>query len=81
MHRHRGVAEHGFRSGRRDGETNRRILFKRVFDRVQFPFDIFVLDFDVGEGGEAAGTPVDQPLSSIDQSFLMQSDEDFQDGF
>ena len=37
--RHRAIAEHRFRSGGRDGETNRRILFERIVDRVQFPFD------------------------------------------
>ena len=40
-----------------------------------------MLDFDVGQGGQTARTPIDQPFAAIDQSVFVEADEDFEDGF
>src|SRR6185295_12138277 len=70
--RHRTIAEHGFRSGRRDREPDRWILFEWIVDRVQFSFDIFVFNLDVRQSREATRAPVDQPLTSINQPIFME---------
>src|ERR1700682_2029741 len=78
--RHRAITEHSFWSGRRDGETNRWILFERVIDEIQFPCDLLMLDFYIGQGCETARAPIDQPLPSINQPVFIKPYEDFQDG-
>ena len=40
-----------------------------------------MFDFDVRQCGHAAGAPIDQPLSSINQFVFIETDENFQDGF
>lgn len=39
-----------------------------------------VLDLNVGKGGETAGAPINQPVSAINESFPMQTNEDFANG-
>src|SRR5581483_12015535 len=74
-----GVAQHrlGPRGG--DGQGGARIIRQRIEDVVHLASDVFVLDFDVGQRGEAAGAPVDEPLASINETVLVKADEDLAD--
>ena len=47
---------------------------------VELSLDVFMFYFNVREGCQTAGAPVDQPLSTVDQSIFMQPYEDFEDG-
>ena len=56
------------------------MIIERIADRIQFSYDVFVLDFDVRQGGEATGAPIDQSIISIEQSIFVESNEDLADG-
>jgi len=65
------IAQHrlGPRSG--DGQGGVRIIRQRIADVVHLASGVFVLDFDVGQCGEAARAPVDEPLAPIDQAVFV----------
>jgi hypothetical protein len=46
----------------------------------QLAGDLLVLDLDVGQGGQAAGAPVDDPPAPVQQALLVQGDEHLADG-
>ncbi|MBA7690921.1 hypothetical protein ES703_99457 [subsurface metagenome] len=60
-----GIAEYRLRSGSRHGDKIFIVIRQRIADIVQVPADIFMLHFKVGDGGSAAGAPVDNPLSPV----------------
>ena len=80
MHRDCSVAQHGFRACGRHDHRLARVLCERITNVEQFSLDVFMLDFDIGESGQAAGAPIDQALAAIDQAVLKQADEDLDDG-
>jgi len=41
---------------------------------------LLVLNLLVGEGGVAAGTPVDEVVAAVDEPLLVQTDEDLAHG-
>ena len=73
VHRHRGVAEHGLRPG---GGDHDRVVAVAVPDRDQFAVLVAVVHLDVGQRGQAARAPVDDPLGPVDQAVVVQPLED-----
>ncbi len=79
MHRDRGVAEHGLRPRRGDGDEMPRLPLDRIFDVPEMPLHLDALDFEIGDGGLQAWVPVDQTLVLVDEALLVEFDEDLQD--
>ncbi len=52
---------------------------ERVTDVVELAEALFVLDFEVGDGGLDAGVPVDDVGSAVDEALLVEADEGFFD--
>jgi len=61
---HGGVAQHRLRAGRGNDEEFIGAL-QRVLDVVKLALRLLIDDLEVGEGGAAAGAPVDEPLAPI----------------
>ena len=54
------------------------VLFRyRVADVPEVALRFGVFDFEVGEGGLAAGAPVDHVLAAVDEALFVEADEDF----
>ncbi|GBD19213.1 hypothetical protein HRbin27_01717 [bacterium HR27] len=72
MHRHPGVAEHRLRTRRRDDE---RLLtpLDRIAQEVKRPFELLVIDLEIGKRRHAARAPVDEPLAAVDQPLVVES--------
>ena len=75
--RHGGVAEHGLGSCRGDDDA---VVSVAVADRDELAVVVGVVDLDVGQRGEAARAPVDDPLGPVDQPVVVQPLEDRLDG-
>jgi hypothetical protein len=52
----------------------------RVANLPDFALRVLVHNFEVGDGGDAARTPVHDVLAAIDQAFFVEADEGFADG-
>src|SRR6476659_4200772 len=63
VYSHRSVAEHGFWTRCRDDQCGVWVVCKRISDVIQLSSNIFMLHFDVGQGGQTARTPIDQTLA------------------
>jgi hypothetical protein len=74
MHRHTGVAQHRLGAGRGHGH-GAVAVGERVADVDEFPVDVLVFHFDVGQGGVAPGTPVDDPVRPVDEPLVVEPDE------
>src|SRR3989304_10504146 len=76
----RGVSEHGLGPGGRHrdspGTVNERVRYVYQLANV-----VLVFDLDLGNGGPAARTPVDDAVASIDQPLFVETDEHLPDGF
>ena len=74
-----GVAEHGFRTGGRDGDAAGSVgeIVAHMVDGAQA---FFGFDFEVGDGGLELRVPVDDVGSAIDEALLVEADEGFLDG-
>ena len=67
---HGGVAEHGFRPRRGDGQGFRFARLRiddRIFDVPEMSLDFFVDDLVVGNRGLELAVPVDHPVAAIDE--------------
>ena len=73
VHRDRGVAEHGLDPG---GGHDDLVVAVAVPDRDQLAVVVGVLHLDVGQRGQAARAPVDDPLRPVDQAVVEQPLED-----
>ncbi len=73
MHRHRGVTQHRLGPGGRDHDG---VVTVPVPDRDQFAVLVAVVHLDVGQRGEAARAPVDDPLGPVDEPVVEQALED-----
>ena len=62
--RHRGVAQHGLGAG---GGHHDAVVAVPVPDRDEFAVLVAVVHLDVGQGGQAARAPVDDPLGAVDE--------------
>ena len=75
-----GIAEHGLGTGGSElqvaGAVGEGIA--QVPERTVF---LFIFDFGIGDGSHAVGAPVDEALSTVDEVFLIETVEDFDDGF
>ncbi len=74
MNRHRGVPEHGLRTG--GGHYNLAAPGQGIGDVVDAALLLLVLHFQVRQGGLAAGAPVDDVVPAIDQALFKKPDED-----
>lgn len=72
-----GVAQHGLGAGRGDDDL---LVTRAVADGDELAVVVAVLDLDVGQGRQAAGAPVDDPLGAIDEPVVEQLLEDRLDG-
>ena len=77
VHGDRGVAEHRLGPG---GGDHDRVVAVAVADRDELALVVGVLDLDVGQRGQAARAPVDDPLGPVDQAVVEQPLEDGEDG-
>src|SRR5690606_38430263 len=74
VHRDRGVAQHRFGPGGGHGDVAVAAQ-QRVADVVQLAVPLFVLHFDVRQGGGAGRTPVDDIVALVDQAPLKEVHE------
>jgi len=75
-----GVAEHGFGAGGGDGKELAGGADDGVADFPDFA-DAFVMDdFEVADGGEAAGAPIDHVAAAVDEAVAVEAKEGFEDG-
>ena len=65
MNRHRGVAEHGLRSGGGDDQRLARVVRQRITNMPEMAVGLFVNHLDIRQRGLAARAPIDQPLRTI----------------
>ena len=71
MHRHRGIAEHGLGPG----SGHHQITVTNgigIADMVELAGGGFVLHLQIGQGGTAAGTPVDDVVSPVDEPLVIE---------
>ncbi len=73
MHCDGGVAEHGLGAGRGDGQVPS--VTERIAEVPELAILFLLLRLLVGEGGEAAGAPVDDVVAAVDEVLLVQPDE------
>ena len=73
MHGHGGVAKHRFHPGGGDVDRVRAVA---VPDRDQLAVVVGVVNLDVGQRGQAARAPVDDPLRPVDEPVVEQPLED-----
>ena len=76
MHRDRGVAEHGFGTGRRDHDKAPRLALDRIADVPQKALGLAAVDLEIGDHRVHLRVPVDQPLVAVDEPLAVQLDED-----
>src|SRR4030042_3185549 len=70
INRHCGIAEVGLRSGSRHGD--KAVTFSyRIAKIIQIAGYVFMLDFQIRKGSLAAGTPVYNSLTSINQTLII----------
>ena len=79
MHRDAGVAEHGFRPGRRDRDEPAGQLRHRIADMPQRALGLAALDFEIGDHRVHLRVPIDEPLVAVDQPFAIERDKDAAD--
>ena len=75
MDGYRGVPKHSFWTGRCYNKRGVGIINQRIANMIQLSVNLLMFDFDVGEGSQASRAPVDQSLTSVNQAFLIQTDE------
>ncbi len=83
IHRDRRITQH--RLGPRGRHRNEvsgagvpaRHRLERIADEVELPVNVLVRDFEVGKRGFAARAPVNQRPLAVNQTLLMEPDEDF----
>ena len=76
----RSIAHHGLRPcGGHDQVTI--AIFEGVFEMVEFSHNLLMLYFQIGEGGLASWTPVDDIVAPVNQPLLIESDENLFDCF
>ena len=76
IHGDSGIAEHGF--GARGRHRDEFIgSDDGIANLPEFSGDIFVLHFEIGDGGLAARAPVDDIFAAINQAFFVEADENF----
>ena len=79
VHRHAGVAEHGFGAGGGDDDVAAAVG-ERIADVPQVAGLVGVLHLGVGKGGQAVGAPVDDAAALVDQALVVQLAERLADG-
>ncbi len=79
IHRHRHVGNDGLRAGGGDGNVLvarlSSLVQQGVADVPEVISVLLVLHLQVGQGGLAAGAPVDNPLAPIDEAVAIEVDE------
>ena len=76
---HGGIAQHGFGTG--GGQLQHFAGFLHGIEDVpEIAVLFFVFHFGVGNGGVAAGAPVDQAVALIDETFFIQAHKHFAHG-
>ncbi len=79
MDGHGGVAQHGFRPG--GGHHDAALaLGEGIANLVEMAVQLLVFHFQVGQGGVAAGAPVDDALAPVDEPLFVELDEHLADG-
>ncbi|OPY11787.1 MAG: hypothetical protein A4E69_02628 [Syntrophus sp. PtaB.Bin138] len=76
---HRRIAQHRFRTGGRHDDLTTAVG-KGVADVPEGAGFLLVLHFQIGDGGVAAGAPVDDVIPLIDQILIVEADKNFPDG-
>src|SRR5580658_6283271 len=78
------VAEHGFRARGGDGQILAGfaavIAMDGVADLPEVALVLVVDDFEVADGGLAAGAPVDDVRAAVDEALVIEAGEGFADG-
>ena len=78
MDRDGAVAEHRLRSRRGDDQVA-LAGGERVFEMPEFAGLVFREDLEIGQCGVKDGIPVDESFAPVDQTFVIQFDEDLHD--
>ncbi|OPY86790.1 MAG: hypothetical protein A4E72_01611 [Syntrophus sp. PtaU1.Bin208] len=79
MHGHGRVAQHGFWTGGRHDDLATAVG-QGIADVPEGTGLLLVLHFQIGDGGMAAGAPVDDIIPLINQIFVIKADKDFPHG-
>src|SRR6266446_3470828 len=83
VHRNGNIAEHGLGTRGRDGHEFVLAADYGIADLVELADDLFVLHFEIRDGGHASWAPVDDIFAAINQPLafgvllLIQTHEDF----
>jgi hypothetical protein len=72
----RGIAQHRFRPRSSNGYISRTVE-QRISDVPEIPFNLSMVNFEIGKSRFAARTPVDQPVITLDQPLVVKLHEDF----
>ena len=75
MHGDGRVAEHGLGARGRDRDEGVVEPFDRILEMPQLPLHLDLLHFEVGDGGQQLGVPVDQPLVLVDEALPVELHE------
>ena len=75
---HGGVAEHGLGTGGGKDQVTGAVG-EGVLQMPEAAVLLLVLDLGVGDGGAAVGAPVDDALTAVDETFLVEVAEDLPD--
>ena len=80
VHRHSRITQHGFRTGGGNDQiilaiSGGRAVGQRITQVPQRTGLVVVLHFQIGNGGMERRVPVHQPLATVDQPVLVQTDK------
>ena len=75
VHRNPGIAQHRFRSGGRDNDRAGTIGIG-IANMIQFALGILMLHLVIRQCSPAARAPVDDIITFIDETFLIESNKD-----
>ena len=67
VHGDGAVAEHGLGPRGGDDDVGAVAAFDRIAEMPEMPFGLDRLDFEVGDGGQQIGVPIDEPLVLVDE--------------
>ena len=74
MHRHSGVAQHGFGAGRREADVTGAVA-ERVAQVPEAAVVLAEVHLRVGNGSTAVRAPVDDALAAVNQALFIQAHE------
>ena len=79
MHRNGGVAEHGLRTRRGNGDAAGGIVGQRIVEVPELALGLNLLHLEIGNRGKQLRVPIDETLVLVDQAFPVKLHKDLDD--